>query len=122
MTQANTATECRRSARRHAFPESEATIDFDYPRPGEHRCEMPLKDVSNAGISFVLTHELPGVEIGETLRRIALRINGHVVRGDVLICHLTPGDEPGAVCGGLFYPASDPDLLRLQDLLAELNS
>jgi hypothetical protein len=122
MKQVNTATECRRSARRHAFPEAEAIIGFDYPRPGEHRCEMPLKDLSNAGISFVLTHELPGIEIGETLRRVALRVNSTVVRGDLLICHLTPGEEPGAVCGGLFYPASDRDVLRLRDLLAELNA
>jgi hypothetical protein len=122
MNQVNTAIDCQRSARRHAFPEAEAIIEFDYPRPGEHRCEMPLRDLSNAGISFVLTHELPGIAIGETLREIALRVNGRVICGDVLICHLTPGGEPGTVCGGLFYPASDPDLLQLQDLLDELNS
>jgi hypothetical protein len=118
-----TVVQCRRSARRFVLPNgSEGFIDFDYPKPGEHHCEMPLKDLSNAGLSFVLIHELPGLAVGRTLQGVALRVDDRVVRGDLLICHLTSDEGPGAVCGGLFYPASDPDLIRLQDLLAELTA
>ena len=114
-------TKCRRQAERRSLaPDSPGVIEFGYPTPRDHPCSMSLRDMSSAGVSFVLAHELPGLEVGRTLRRVTLHVNGEEIHGDLVVMHLTPGDSAGSVCGGLFDPARDSDIIGLKKVLAEL--
>ena len=81
---------------------------------------MKLGDVSGAGLSFVLGHELPGLDVGDCLADARLVVGGRVARGDLLVMHLTPDRTPGSRCGALFYPRGDDDLLALREILAAL--
>ncbi len=119
----STKTRCRRSSSRIALDSLyDAVIEFGYPTPGGHPCSMPLKEISPSGLSFMLAHELPGIEVGRALERVKLKINGHTVRGDLVVMHLTPDENPGSVCGGLFHPWRDSDILNLEKLIQELEA
>ncbi len=83
---------------------------------------MALREISPSGLSFVLAHVLPGIEVGRALRRVRLEVAGHTVRGDVVVMHMTPDDRPGSVCGGLFHPSRDADIVKLKQLIAELEN
>jgi hypothetical protein len=111
----------RRRQNRHALPRTaEARVEFEYPAPGGWPCVMPLRDVSAAGLSIVLTHELPGLEVGSRLDGATVRIGTHAFLADLVMMHVTPGPSKGAVCGALIYPAEDCDLLTLRKAIAEL--
>jgi hypothetical protein len=115
------ATTCRRGHRRFALPEeAHATVEFDHPYPGGHHCSMRMRDLSASGISFHLAHDLPGIEVGDGIDRVVLRIEGYEIRGDLLVMHLTPDATRGSVCGALFYPRGDRNLRALQALVVEL--
>jgi len=49
-------------------------------------------------------------------------IDGVRFRGELLVMHITPSPESGSVCGGLFYPAGDADVLALRKLVRRLES
>ncbi len=119
----NSQKACRRKSRRFRFPKGERwCVEFIYPEPGGFECEMELKDFSSSGISFRLSHELPGLEFGRTIRYATLDLNGRKVHGDLLVMHLTPDNAEGAACGVLFYPATDRDTLAWRDAIEELRS
>jgi hypothetical protein len=112
---------CRRKHDRFPLDASRGgTIEFSYPGPAGAICSMPLHDLSRAGLSFVLSHELPGLEIGDSLDGARIRVNGREVRGDLLVMRLTPDDSRDSVCGGLFYPVEDADILAMRAIIAEL--
>ena len=114
---------CRRKHDRFPLDASHGgTIEFAFPDRDGALCSMPLRDVSQAGLSFVLGHELPGLEVGDSLDRACIRLNGREVRGDVLVMRLTPDASRGAVCGGLFYPVDDADILTMRALVADLET
>ena len=70
----------------------------------------------------MLAHELPGLEAGESLDGARLNLVGQVVHGDLLVMHLTPAAIAGAVCGALFFPREDADLLTLRSILSTLEA
>lgn len=114
---------CRRTHDRFPLdPTTGGTIEFLFPGPTGAPCAMRLRDLSRSGLSFVLAHELPGLEVGDSLDHTCMKIAGREVRGDVLVMHLTPDDAAGAVCGALFYPADDVDILTLRAILGELEA
>jgi len=41
---------------------------------------------------------------------------------DLLVMHVTPGNEAGAACGGLIYPERDEDLLMIRRIIRSLES
>lgn len=113
-----TTTVCRRVHPRYRLDaEAVATVDFVYPFPGGHHCSMRLRDISSSGISFVLGQELPGLEAGDSIDRVTVRVGKTVLHGDLLIMHLTPDTGAGSACGALFYPRGDRTLLSLQKLI-----
>ena len=115
--------QCRRKSPRFRFPEGETwEVEFNYPAPGGIACRMPLRDLSTSGTSFQLSHDLPGLEFGRTVRYASLTMNGRQVHGDMLVMHLTPDDSAGSVCGVLFYPATDKDVITWREALQELES
>jgi hypothetical protein len=114
---------CRRKSRRLSFPEGEDwAVEFNYPAPGGIPCRMPLRDLSTSGTSFRLSHDLPGLEFGRTVRYVTLTMNRRTVYGDMLVMHLTPDASEGSVCGVLFYPATDKDVVTWREALVELES
>jgi len=111
----------RRKADRHALPpDSGASVSFRWPDRRGAEMTLPLRDVSKAGLSFFLGSEMPGLDIGECLRGFEVRGLGHVFRGELLVMHITPKAGATGLVGGLFYPASDDDLLRMRDLVRHL--
>lgn len=116
------ATRCRRSHGRYSLQDHvEGELSFRYPQGG-HPCVMPLRDISRSGLSFVLVHELPGLDVGDSIDGAQLRIGRHEIRGDLLVMRLNPDASSGSVCGALFYPAEDEDILALRASLAELEA
>lgn len=112
---------CRRRHNRFLLEAAdEATVAFRFPDRKGHPCRMPLRDVSSAGLSFRLAHELPGLEPGFRLDGSTVAIAGRVIVGDLLVMHVTPVPCAGAVCGALFYPRQDRDILSMRGLLADL--
>lgn len=114
---------CRRRQRRYAFPPGEnASVEFGYPSPSGHLCRLRLADVSASGLGFVVEYELPGLAFGSTIRSATLHLRGRKIELDLLVVHISRVFAAGGVCGCLFYPASDTDLLRLKIALAEIEA
>ena len=112
---------CKRSSRRFPLPEdAQARVDFVYPYPKGHHCSMQLRDISASGLSFFLRHDLPGLDVGDSIDRVSVDIEGYDLRGDLLVMHLTPDASEGSVCGALFYPRGDRNLRALHALVTEL--
>ncbi len=117
-----TATACRRIHTRFRLPAARgAEVSFEYPGPGGKTCTMPLRDISSAGLSFLVAHELPGLHEGRSINGATIRVGDFAIAADILVMHLTPDDGPGSVCGALIYPREDGDLLGLQALVTELH-
>ena len=119
----STRTDCRRGLDRHPLPRADdRCIELEHPRPRGHRYRFPLHDVSLSGLSFELNEMLPGVEEGSSLDGVVVQVGACVLHGDLLVMHVTPEMSPGAICGALFYPATDEDLIKLKSLVAGLQA
>ncbi len=112
----------RRRHNRHPLPScTEARAEFGYPGPEGHPCSMRVRDLSASGLSMVLAHELPGLEPGSRLDGATVRVGARSFRADLLVMHVTPAPQEGAICGVLLFPAEDDDLLVLREVVAELD-
>ena len=83
--------------------------------------ESNLRDISGSGVSFFIVPGLPTLEAGDLLREVEVELGSAPIRGEMVILHVSPQFEPGAVCGGLFYPHSDDDLLAVRRVCAALS-
>jgi len=99
-----------------------AKVIFVHPSPNGMCCELPLVDISLAGFSFRLQETLPDLECGASIPDAELQFSDCRIRGDLVIMHLSPGAGPGAVCGALFYPAGDDDLIKLKCVIAGIEA
>jgi hypothetical protein len=117
-----TRTETRRRVLRYPISASaEATVEI--PCPGsEQRQTFALVDVSGAGVSFALDGDTGGIELGGTLPAASIRIGECRLAGDLLVMHLTPDASGRLVCGALFYPAEDSDLVKLKSLISGMEA
>jgi hypothetical protein len=114
----------RRLQHRFTIPaESGAVLLFRYPTPQHgHRLEARLRDISLSGLSLTLPEELVGVQAGDIVKAIEARVAGKSFRGDLLVMHVSPANEAGAVCGGLFYPEGDEDLITIRLVVRALEA
>lgn len=111
----------RRLQRRYAPVAGEdSSLRFLYPSRHGVAVETPVRDISLSGISLTLPRELPGLHVGDILRDVDARVGRRSFRGDLLVMHLTPRNEPGAICGGLFYPEADEDLITIRLIVRSL--
>ena len=118
-----TVSQTRRVARRYAVSKSHhARLEFDYPGPGGKRYDLPLTDLSVSGLSFDCDDELPGLESGTTLSPVVIRLGKCDIHGDLLVMHVTSEPSTVTVCGALFYPAKDADLLKLKSAIAGIEA
>ena len=117
------ATRCRRVARRYRVPDgASATVSFRFPSPNGQHVELALVDVSVSGMSFAYNDELPGLESGATIAPVVLRLGSCEMHGELLVMHVTPQSPARTVCGVLFYPATDTDLVKLKSAIAGIEA
>jgi len=118
-----TVTACRRHQRRYRIPEGvDGSVRFTFPHRSGRDIRMTLRDMSRSGLSFHIDEDLDGLDVGDLLGGLEIRLDRHRIRGELLVMHLTPDSRNGSVCGGLFYPASDGDLLAYRALVGDLES
>jgi hypothetical protein len=105
----------RRVQKRYPLPaDAGAVLRFHHPGLDGPAFTASVRDVSLSGLSFFLPSEIPGLHVGGIVRGVEAVIAGRGFRGDLLAMHLTPQNFGGAVCGGLFYPESDEDLITIR--------
>jgi hypothetical protein len=100
----------------------ESTLRFLYPSGHGAVVETPVRDISLSGLSLTLPRELPGLRVGDILRDVDAQVGERSFRGDLLVMHLTPGNEAGAICGGLVYPEGDEDLITIRLIVRVLDT
>jgi len=111
---------CRRTQRRHPVaPGADTRVEFEYP-PGREWNE-PLVDISVSGISFALDEVAPHLDCGTNVPRVRIAVGSCVMNGDLLVMHVT-ATGGRAVCGALFYPATDDDLVKLKSVIAGIEA
>ena len=113
-------TKSRRRQQRHGVArERAAWVKFEYPSPNGREYRLPLTNVSCSGISFRLTdEELGGMEEGTTLSETVLCFGDCMIYGDILVMHVTSDPGGTEICGALFYPKADADLVKLKGVIA----
>jgi hypothetical protein len=113
----------RRLQNRYAIPfDSGAVLEFRYPSPNGARCEARLRDISLSGLSMTFPEELAGIQAGDIVKGIEARVAGKTFRGDLLVMHVSPTQSTGTVCGGLFYPEGDEDLITIRLVVRALEA
>jgi len=113
----------RRKVHRHAVVLDEgAFVEFNHPMSGS-KCRLPLSDISHSGLSFHGEEgELPAMESGATIEAASLRIRECIIKGDLVVMHVTVRSDSRILCGALLYPATDHDLLKLKAVLAGMEA
>lgn len=118
-----TVSQSRRVARRYVISNADhARVVFNFPEPGGRRYEMAMIDISASGMSFRYGDDAPDLESGTTLQEAVLRLGRCEIRGELLVMHVTPHPTGETVCGALFYPALDADLLKLKSAIAGIEA
>jgi hypothetical protein len=114
----------RRLQRRFTVPaDAGAALHFHYPTPQSGiRLEARLRDISLSGLSLTLPEELAGIQTGDIVKAIEARVAGKTFRGDLLVMHVSPASSSGVVCGGLFYPEGDEDLITIRLVVRALEA
>ena len=119
----STRTACRRKTRRFPVGSGQKVwVEFEYPSHGGQSHRLPLVDISASGISFALTNELPLLESGTSLSDVVLHVESSEMRGDLLILHVTPVADRPMVCGALFYPSDDTELVKLKSVVSGIQA
>ena len=114
-------TKTRRGQRRHPISRSElARVEFAYPGPNGRCYELDVTNISSSGVSFSLerTDELTGLEEGTSLSEVVIRVGDCSIHGEMVVMHVTGDADSRRVCGALFYPATDTDLVQLKGVIA----
>jgi len=118
---AMSTTRCRRISRRFAIAEgADASIEFVWP-DGGRTVRARLLDISVSGLSFTMPEGTPRLPSGAMVHKVGVQLGRCRFGGDLLIMHVTQ-QQAGAVCGALFYPATDDDLDRLKSAIAGIEA
>ena len=109
--------------RQHRYPIQRgklARVEFTHPSPNGRRYDLDVTNISSSGVSFSFeeTDELTGLEEGTSLSGVVIRIGECMIRGELVVMHLTGDTDSRRICGALFYPAPDTDLVQLKGLIA----
>lgn len=113
----------RRIERRHPIPaDSGAVVQFRYPSPNGQDIETSLRDISLSGLSIALPEPLRGIQAGDIVKGIEARVSRKTFRGDLLVMHVTQLGQASPICGGLFYPEGDEDLITIRLVVRALDA
>jgi hypothetical protein len=112
----------RRHARHAVAPQSGASVEVDLPKAGG-LTSFVLVDLSHSGVSF-RAHDaaLHCLDTGTRYDRAVVRLGECVIRGELVVMHVTPEGLAGALCGALFYPESDAELVKLKSAIAGMEA
>jgi hypothetical protein len=99
-----------------------SSLRFRHPERGGQLVEVAIRDISLSGVSLVLPFEILGLQIGDIVRGVEGHVQGRRFHGDLLVMHMTPANELGGVCGGLFYPEGDEDLITIRLVVRMLDN
>ncbi len=117
----STVTRNRRRQTRHSVRSEEpASVEFEAAGGSAGPRRFTIVNLSPSGVSFALDPELSRLEAGTSIPQVTLRIGECAVHGELLVMHVTPGADSRYVCGSLFYPATDTDLVKLRSVIAGL--
>jgi hypothetical protein len=110
----------RRQTRHPVTTENVARVEFDHPTPNGRTYRMPLTNISASGLSFMFEEgdDLTGLDEGASLPGAVIRLGDCKISGELLVMHMTAGPDSRYVCGALFYPATDTDLVKLKSVIA----
>ena len=114
----------RRQIRHGVAPDKDAWVEFEHPSPNGRQHRVKLVNLSCSGVSFSLGPEedLAGLEPGTEIPAAIVRVGDCMIYGDMLVMHLTPCGGSSLVCGALFYPKSDGDLVKLKGVIAGMEA
>ncbi len=115
----------RRHHQRYSIGRVEADyVEFEFPHVNGRPYRLPLVNISMAGISFALSDhdELALLDPGTMISPAVVRLDACEIRGDMVLMHLTPDAHSHGLCGALFYPASDTDLIKLRSVIAGMGA
>jgi hypothetical protein len=114
---------CRRTQRRFSISQTaSAFVELEYPPSSGNRLKLPLVDISVSGLSFRFTDELAGIDSGTSLGPVKIHVGNCEMSGEFLIMHVTPESAFRTICGALFYPTSDDDLIKLKSVVAGIET
>ncbi len=118
-----TRTATRRHHSRITVPNGSMTVAFADPTVSGGETELAVVDLSGAGFSFrALGDEQPRLDVGTTVAGVELRLGGVIIQGELVVMHVTPGAGSDTTYGALFYPAGDPDLIKLKSVVAGMQA
>lgn len=110
----------RRRHQRHRPDPAALRVRFSYPDERGRRHEAALRDVSVAGLSFLMDKAHPELGEGDTLKAVEVEILGSRLHGELVVMHAMRHGDGSGHCGGLFFPATDDDLLALRRICGQL--
>ncbi len=114
-------TKARRSQRRYPVALRKlARVGFAHPGPNGRCYELDVTNISSSGVSFSFeeTDELTGLEEGTSLSGVVIRVGDCMIRGEMVVMHVTGDIGSRRICGALFYPATDTDLVQFKGVIA----
>jgi hypothetical protein len=114
-------TKSRRRHERHTVDrKAEASVEFTH---AGRRLEFTMHNVSASGVSFAAREasDFDGLEPGLSLPGAVIRLDGCAIRGELLVMHVS-GRGAGRICGALFYPGTDGDLVKLKGMIAGMHA
>jgi hypothetical protein len=116
------STGSRRRQRRYVVRDQRvACVEFEHPSPNGRHYRLQVVNLSASGVSFSLEGEAPELDAGTSLPHSVLRVGECMIRGDLVVMHLT-SELAGLVCGALFYPETDTDLVKLKSVIAGMEA
>ncbi len=118
-------TKSRRGQRRYPTSLSKlARLEFAHPGPNGRCYDLDVTNISSSGVSFSFeeTDELTGLEEGTSLFGVVIRVGDCMIRGEMVVMHVTGDTGSRRICGALFYPATNMDLVQLKGVIAGMES
>jgi hypothetical protein len=116
-------TACRRTQRRFSISQAAtAFVEFECPPSSGNWLKLPLVDISVSGVSFGIIDELDSIDSGTSIGPVKIHLGNCEMAGEFLIMHVTPEGSGRTICGALFYPASDDDLIKLKSVVAGIET
>jgi len=111
----------RRQIRRYRVDPKAAAVEFSYPNPNGRDFNQPLIDISIAGFSFHIENPVPDIDHGEQIEEAVVRLGDCEIKGDIIIMHLT-NEGSRTLCGALFYPSDESELVKLKCVVAGIEA
>jgi len=121
----STTTKNRRGHTRYPVYQGRAAhLRFVYPTPNGKSFHAPIVNISASGVSFAVDEgqELPQLEEGVSVPGAELSVGGCAIEGELLVMHVTTDPDSRYVCGALFYPSTDTDLVKLKGVIAGMEA